>query len=225
MADFSSAVPAPNFDPLAKLYRWMEYASFGPMLECCRFLYLPECGNARRALVLGDGDGRFTTRLMASNPKITVDAVDASPAMLRELRQRVMRTVPEATSRLNTFHADARNFTFPCTDYDLIVTHFFVDCLTEGEVAALAARILPHLTQDARWLISEFAIPPQRSRKLASQLIVRLLYIAFRWMTHLTVQRIPDYARILYHSGFRIEKQHPFLGGLLQSELWGRESA
>ena len=48
--------------------------------------------------------------------------------------------------------------------YDLIVTHFFVDCLTQRELDALAIRIRPHLTPNALWLISDFCIPTGRLR-------------------------------------------------------------
>jgi SAM-dependent methyltransferase len=225
MTGSSPSTPAPNFDPLAKLYRWMEYASFGPMLEHCRFAFLPQCNNAKRALILGDGDGRFTARLLASNPDMHVDAVDASAAMLRELRRRVARSVPDSANRLRTFHADARSFIPPANDYDLIATHFFLDCLTEKEVASLVACILPHLTSQARWIISEFSVSARGGWKIPSRLMIRFLYLAFHWMTHLTVKRIPDYSCILEHFGFRLTSKNTFLGNLLTAELWGRKSA
>ncbi len=65
-----------NFDRIARPYRWLEYLSFGPMLERCRFYRIPQLTAARRALVLGDGDGRFLARLLTCNPEVQVDAVD-----------------------------------------------------------------------------------------------------------------------------------------------------
>ena len=79
---------APNFDSLAHTYRWLEYVSFGRILERCRFHYLARCSHARHALILGDGDGRFTARLLVANATVNVDAVDASAAMLAVLRRR-----------------------------------------------------------------------------------------------------------------------------------------
>src|ERR1019366_262867 len=149
----------PNFDRLARLYRWMEIASFGPWLWRCRCAFLGELGRCRRALVLGDGDGRFTALLRRANPDIQVDAVDASPAMLRAL---VRRAGPHA-ARVHAHVADARQWgprpPAQTQPYDLIVTHFFLDCLTTGEIASLAATVGPALTWDALWVVSEFAVP------------------------------------------------------------------
>ena len=215
---------APNFDPLARIYRWMEYLSFGPMLERCRFHFLSRCLKARQALVLGDGDGRFTARLLAANPLVQADAIDSSAAMLAQLRRRVFRDSPHVEARLHTIQADLRSFHPSQKKYDLLISHFFLDCLTEEEVAALAKRLLPHLTPDVIWLISEFSIPETGWQRAGSQLLVRFLYLAFSWMTGLRIHRLPDYAPVLRHHGFRRRQQHKFLHGLLVSEIWMRET-
>ena len=64
----------PDFNRIARPYRWLEYLSFGPLLERCRFHRLPQMVDAKRALVLGDGDGRFLARLLRKNPQIQADA-------------------------------------------------------------------------------------------------------------------------------------------------------
>jgi trans-aconitate methyltransferase len=211
---------APNFDPLAKLYRWMEYGSFGPLLERCRFRYRTECRSARSALVLGDGDGRCTAQLLAENPSLQVDAVDASAAMLAELARRARKSAAHPESRLNLHQADIRHFTPTDGPYDLVVSHFFLDCLTDTEVASLCTRVVPHLAPGARWLISEFAVPPQRVRGTLARALIRFLYFAFARMTHLTVQRLPDYARHLQDNGFSLDAQTHLAGGLLVAEVW-----
>ena len=57
-----------NFDRLARIYRWMELVTFGPLLGRCRYRFLEQLCNCRTALLLGDGDGRFAARLLAANP-------------------------------------------------------------------------------------------------------------------------------------------------------------
>ena len=213
----------PDFDPLAKIYRWMEYCSFGPILERCRFHFLPQCSGARKALILGDGDGRFTARLLASNHKVQVDAVDASAAMLTELRQRVQQAAPNAIKRLKTFHIDIRDFVPTGNDYDLVVSHFLLDCLTDTEVECLIERILPHLDPNAEWIISEFSISHRGWRRIYTGLVIHFLYFAFNKMTHLRVRHIPNYAQILCRFGFHRREQNHFLGGLLVAEVWKRE--
>ena len=120
----------PNFNRLARVYQGLEVVSFGPFLRLCRCAFLPALNSSRRALVLGDGDGRFTARLLRACPNLTIDAVDASSAMLQSLLRRAGPHAP----RLRTFLADIRRFQPPNPPYDLIVTHFFLDCLTTAEV-------------------------------------------------------------------------------------------
>ena len=213
----------PNFDSLARAYRWMEYFSFGRMLEHCRFHFLARCSAAHHALVLGDGDGRFTARLMASNPTVQVEAVDASPAMLAALRKRV-RSCGDAETRLQTLQADIRKFTPTAKDYDLIVCHFFLDCLTDGDARALVARISPRMTPDAIWLVSEFAVPEKGWRRLGARVVIRSLYTAFFVLTGLRVRRLPDYSRAFHDNGWHQVDKAPYLGGILIAEVWKRRS-
>ena len=79
---------APDFNRLARLYRWMEFFTFGPFLAMTRGTFVGRLADRRRALVLGDGDGRFTARLLRANTAVTVDAVDGSEAMLSALMRR-----------------------------------------------------------------------------------------------------------------------------------------
>ena len=213
------ALPAPCFDRIAPLYRPMEYLSFGPMLERCRFHHLPTLHDSRRALVLGDGDGRFLAKLLTTNPGLQVEAVEASPAMLHLLNRRIARL--GAPHRITAICADARSFLPTGTSYDLVATHFFLDCLTEPEADALIAQVRPRLAPGAQWLVSEFQIPEGgRLQKWLARGIVSALYAAFRLLTGLAARQLPPWAALLTRHGFRRKASHSWLGGLLVSQLW-----
>lgn len=208
--------PAPNFDRLARLYRWMEFFSFGPFLTRCRLAFLSELSLSRRALVLGDGDGRFTARLLRANLDIRVDAIDASPAMLRAL----LRAAGAHASRVETQVADIRDFVPQRDGYDLVATHFFLDCLTTAEIKALADRLRPVLTPTGLWLVSEFAVPSTLFGSIVARPLVAALYRAFGLLTGLTIRRLPDHRAALRSAGFRLVQTRALLLGLLSSELW-----
>ena len=135
----------PDFNRLARFYRWMELVSFGPWLWWCRCAFLGEISACRYAMILGDGDGRFTARLLEANPAVRIDAIDASPAMLKSLvrragqnRSRVRAQIADARCWLPKSQSD-QSLEYP--SYDLVVTHFFLDCLTTEEVMTLAAKL------------------------------------------------------------------------------------
>jgi SAM-dependent methyltransferase len=204
----------PNFNPIARPYRWLEYLTLGRALERCRLHFLSQLFNRKKALVIGDGDGRFLSALMSSNPHLHVDAVDTSATMLELLSKRCQANA----KRLETHHTSALTFA-PTGDYDLVVTHFFLDCLTQSDLEALIARITPALTPNALWLVSDFRIPPGRMR-LPAHILVRSLYLGFRMMTGLRTVRLPDHATPLARAGLTRIDHRDSLAGLLITELW-----
>jgi hypothetical protein len=207
---------APNFDRIARPYRWLEYVALGPLLEQTRNHHLPHLRQRSQALILGDGDGRFTARLLMSSPLVRVDAVDLSAAMLRLLHRRCAAHA----ERLRTHLADARSFDPPHKP-DLVVTHFFLDCLKQSEVDALVARLAPQLAPDALWLVSDFRIP-QGFFGWAARVYIRLLYFAFRVLTGLRTTRLPDHASALRNCGFKPVAVDRTMFGILTTELWQR---
>jgi ubiquinone/menaquinone biosynthesis C-methylase UbiE len=242
-----------GFDRLARPYRWMEYLSFGRALERCRFQFLPQLAHTQHALLLGDGDGRFAERLLramvdhkalpTTNDPTTsrtgpqclasetwvsestrVVAVDGSEAMLALLRSRCAF----ANSLLATYVADLSQglpHALRNEHFDLITTHFFLDCLTTGEVEHLVTAVRPCLTADARWVISEFAVPTRGAMRLPAWIVVRGLYLSFRLLTGLRAQQLPDYRSAMLAHGLVLQEQSVMLGGLLTAELWRCGSA
>jgi SAM-dependent methyltransferase len=193
-----------NCDPLARWYRWLEYAAFGGALRRRREAFLFELGNPQKVLVLGDGDGRFLQLFAALYPQSQVDAVDSSARMVELARARV----PSATFHL----ADAREFAFD-KEYDLAVAHFFFDCFDDGELKAILSRIHAHT-----WLVSEF-----RNTRWSWPLL-RGLYFFFRLTTGLRITSLPDYRQLLSALGYSLQKEQSALGGSVVSELWAKHS-
>jgi SAM-dependent methyltransferase len=220
--ELPTAEPAPNFDRLAGVYRWMEALSFGPWLWRCRCAFLGEMKGRKRALVLGDGDGRFTARLLRENPVVEIDAVDISRAMLEGLVRRAGVSGPRVRAQVADLRSWSPELSARCDgrDYDLVVTHFFLDCLTTAEVESLAARVRPLLADGAVWVVSEFAVPAGWFGRLVARPVVGFLYRTFGWMTGLRVRELPDHASALERSGFRLLRRTRWLRGLLVSECW-----
>ena len=207
----------PNFDRLARVYQTLEYLTFGPLLDRTRTHFLPELRDARRALVFGDGDGRFLACLLAQNPALEADAVDLSPCMLAQLEHRSA----SSADRLHLHCADALEFV-PRFVPDLVVTHFFLDCLTSAQVARLARQITERMSPGALWLVSEFRVPPRGAARLLARMLIRSLYLAFRILTGLRVARLPDYTVVLTSSGLTRFAYRDRLFGILRTELWSR---
>lgn len=214
--------PPANFDRVARLYRWAEYLALGPLLQRTRTHFLPQLPACANALILGDGDGRFLAQLLARQPHLHALAVDTSATMLHLLRR---RCTPFA-SRLQTLQASALDLDLDAISYpngadpDLIVTHFFLDCLTQPEVDALTLRLATGLRPGALWLLSDFGPPHPRILQPLATFYIRTLYLAFRILTGLRVNRLPKPQSALQAASFKRIARHDRLHGLLYTELW-----
>ena len=215
-------LPPPNFDRVARIYRWAEYLALGPLLVRTRNHFLPQLTHCRHTLALGDGDGRFLARLLQQNPDLHALAVDTSATMLHLLRERCLRPQSNATTRLQTLQASALQ-AIPATDTDLIVTHFVLDCFHQPEVVALATRLAAHVAPGTLWLLSDFALPSARLLRPLAALYIRALYLAFRVLTGLRTTHLPDPQAALTQAGFQRILRHERLCGLLYTELWQRQ--
>jgi hypothetical protein len=136
--------------------------------------------------------------------------------MLAQLRRNAGRD----SARIATHCVDARTWIPAPVRYDLIVTHFFLDCLTTADVATLASRLRPLVAPEGHWLISEFAVPQGWFGRLVAQSLVSLLYAAFRLLTSLEVRQLPAYRKALSDAGFTLVHEKKSLCGLLTSEVW-----
>ena len=215
--------PGPPFDRIAGVYRPLEYLSFGHALERTRECYLPALGSARHALVLGDGDGRFLAKLLLRNRELRALSIDSSERMLALQAARCSY----ARERLVIWRGDLRIVAPPAPastgqedSFDLVVTHFVLDCLSEAEVETLVRSVCPHLSRPAWWVVSEFRVPDRGMLRILGRVLIRSLYCAFRLLTGLRVRRMPDYAAALRRAGFYLEAQQLQLRGLLAGELW-----
>ena len=209
---------APNFDRVARPYRLLEYLTLGPALTRIRTTYLPALTHSRNALILGDGDGRFLAALLHRNPHVRATAVDSSRAMLHLLTRRCAFAAP----RLTAIHADALTIlSAPSSPrFDLVTTHFFLDCFSDPDLARLIPTVRDQLVPGALWVVSDFRVPPSGPLRLPARLLVRSLYRAFRLLTGLQPTHLPEHASALHRAGLVPLRTRHRLGGLLTAELW-----
>jgi SAM-dependent methyltransferase len=214
----AAAVPM-KVGRLSRWYRWIEYAAFGLALERQRFAFLPRLASARCILILGEGDGRSLSRLLALAPLAVFDVVEISPEMIALARQRTGNS-----ARVTFFWQDARTVNWPPVQYDGIVTHFFLDCFAEGDVRQLIRRLKKTLTPDGIWLMSEFAIPDKGWRRLHAWIWIAIMYRFFGVTTGLTARALPPIERLMREAGMARSDQEKARAGLMVSEVWRRAS-
>ena len=205
-----------NCDRIAHAYSALEYAAFGRGLERHRFRYLSELKGCEQALLLGDGDGRFCSRLLQANRCVRVDVFEASSKMVSLSRKRIRQ------GDLHRVHFEQSNVlhaTFAGA-YDLIVTNFFLDCFSTAEATRIVASVRGACRPGAYWVVSEFAQPEGGWAGFHARLWLGAMYAFFGIATGLTTRRLPEYRAAMVANAFALESRICSRAGLICSELW-----
>jgi ubiquinone/menaquinone biosynthesis C-methylase UbiE len=213
-----------NCDRLASSYRWIEYLRYGRALERCRTTMLAEIADARNALVIGDGDGRFSTAFLLHNKSVEIDSIDLSGKMIELARRRISRSAPENMRRIQLQQDDIRTAAPGGSSYDVIATHFFFDVFSTAELKGIIDRVSRWTAPHAFWVVSEFDLPPPGWHRAKARFWLRVMYAFFRLAANLRNQRLPAWRSLLCEAGFVPRKQVRYDNGFIVAELWQRES-
>ena len=206
-----------SFDWLAPHYRWMEAVLAGRKMQRCRVAWLNEVGACRNVLVVGEGPGRFLEVAVAQMPDASFVCVDASGAMLERARVAV-----QGNSRVTFVHASLPEWEPPPAAFDLIVTHFFLDCFPEPLLQQVVARLAVAAMPEARWLLADFQIPERGLARLRARVLLALAYRFFRIATALPARRLVAPDEAIRGNGFSLRRRMTANRGLLHSDLWER---
>lgn len=212
-----------SFDRLAPHYRRLERLLAGDRLQRCRLAHLEAIRDARQILLLGEGPGRFLAELRRRAPAARVTCLDSSPRMLACAAGQLPPTGPDSGA-VTFLQADALSWSPPEQTFDLVVTHFFLDCFRESQLADLVPRLARGLGPGGRWLVSEFRLPSGALRRLQARVQLWLAYRFFRMVARLPANALPDPDSLLIAAGFRLTAHCEFDHGFLRSDLWERVS-
>ena len=208
-----------SFDLVAPHYRWLETIAFGNALQRARTHWIDTIARPKRTLILGEGDGRFLCELVRAYPKIEVDCIDASEAMLHLARARLRRMHPESFSRVHFFREDILKWS-PRKSYDLLVTHFFLDCFPGRELQAIIAKLASAAEPGAVWLIADFTIPRKRFARAHARVWMRMMYTFFRATAGITANELVDPIPYLDGYGFTRASESLSRGRMLRSDVY-----
>ena len=164
-----------NFDRVARSYRVLETIAFGNALQRARVQWLNKLPKCRRALVVGEGNGRFLVKLLRMQPDLQVECVDASRRMLKLARRRVEREIPNALPRVQFRHDNIQASQIDLSGCDLIVTHFVLDCFDEDGLRHVVPKLAASAAPNAIWLFSDFCVPPETFQRFKAKLWLKAM--------------------------------------------------
>lgn len=208
-----------SFDVLAPHYRWMEWVSAGELLQRCRTAHLARVPAAQTILILGEGNGRFLLECRRQFPRAAITVVDASARMLELARKRLGRHGVK-NDRIDFIRADALAWKPPDQAFDLIVTHFFLDCFRPDQLEELVSKLAHAAAPKAHWLLADFQAAPAGWRRQRSRAILWLMYRFFIAATRLPARSLTPPDELLEKNGFNLGAREIYDWELLHSDCW-----
>ena len=212
-----------SFDVLAPHYRWIEFVLAGDKLHHGRTAFLGRVAEAKKVLILGEGNGRFLLECRRKLPDAKITVVDASARMLSLAHRRLIGQRINC-ERIEFIHADALTWMPPEGDYDLIVTHFFLDCFRRDQLRPLIAKLAHAAAPRADWLLADFQTAESGLCRHRSRLILWGMYRFFRVVTRLPASELISPDGFLQQHGFRLRECEAYDWGLLRSDWWQRRN-
>jgi hypothetical protein len=126
---------------------------------------------------------------------------------------------PESFSRVHFVHENILKWT-PRKSYDLLVTHFFLDCFPGRELQAIIAKLASAAEPGAVWLIADFTIPRKRFARAHARLWLRMMYAFFRATAGIAAKELVDPIPYLDGYGFTRASENLSRGSMLRSDVY-----
>lgn len=209
-----------DFDGLAADYDLLEFFLAGQSLQTCRTAFLDRLPPFRHALLVGEGHGRFLEVLRQTHPRGIVTYLDASDGMQTAAVARLRRKGIDLAD-IHFLRRDLQKEPLPEHAYDLIATHFFLDCFPADMLDDVVARLARAARPGASWLVSDFQAPVRPGlARLRAQVALWLMYRFFRLVTRLPARRLAVPGPVLQKYGFIRRGHVEFNRGLLYAEWW-----
>lgn len=208
-----------NFERLAPHYAWMESVLAGGLMQRCRTEHLARTKHCRCALLVGEGTGRFLVALLRFNPRIKITCVEHSEKMMQQARQRLTRARLDR-SQVQFIHMDVLNWVPLAMKFDLVVTHFFLDCFRADQLEKLVPLLAGSTTTEALWLLADFRVPENGWRRVRARLILALLYTFFKFSSSLPASRLTPPDDFMRAVRFTLFERRYASFGLVHSDVW-----
>ncbi|MFT3867807.1 MAG: class I SAM-dependent methyltransferase [Nibricoccus sp.] len=209
-----------NFDRLAPHYDWLEAVTAGARLQRARTQWLEALAGCRNILSVGEGHGRFAAACTRRFPGAQLTCVERSRGMLTQAQIKI----DSGSFKIDWVLADVLSWQ-ALRKYDAVVTCFFLDCFPADVLPRVIAKLANCATDDAIWLVTDFAIPSQGLARQRAHFVHWLMYRFFRVAVGLPANRLVVPDELLAAEGFHVEARHDAEWGLLRSDLWRRNPA
>lgn len=181
----------PDYNKISHHYDRLAKLVFGNKQELAKKANIELTRHAQKILIVGGGTGRILEYIADVNNKTTVDFVELSNRMVGYANKRKIQGL-----NVSFFPMDIEEFNG--SGYDIIITNFFFDQLTEERSFRILKQLKGKLSHNGLVLFSDFLNPADAKNKA----IHAIMKMYFRLTINLRVNRYPDYEKVFQLADF-----------------------
>ncbi|MEQ1586808.1 MAG: class I SAM-dependent methyltransferase [Cyclobacteriaceae bacterium] len=197
---------AAGFDRLAPVYDALARIVIGNGIRKSQLHFLNHLTAKNKLLILGGGTGWILPFILKTNPALQIDYIDVSPKMIALAKGRVK------DSRVRFIVGTEENI--PDTDYDCVITNFYLDLFDDAKLESVVLRIKNSLQPGACWIATDFI-----SEKFWHKSLLTVTYQFFRVTTGLQTLKLPFWEQELHKAGGTQLETKDYSGGFIKSTV------
>ena len=162
---------------------------------------------------MGGGTGWILDEIIARQPEVHIDYVEASEKMITLSAMR-----PIDYSCINLIHGDESQIP-QNQPYDIVITNFFLDVFEEQRLIAVLRILNSVLSPNGVLICSDF----QKSEKFHQRVLLKAMHLFFRLSSNMDSKNLKDLHKHIQHNGFKLKQQAMGYDGLLFSNVYTKD--
>lgn len=197
-----------RFDKIAPFYDGMTKLIFGGSILKAQRIHLRIIPREASILVLGGGSGNWLVDFLKEKPTCKIWYVEASLVMLEKATQKL-----NFSNNIQFIHGT--HLDIPKTEFDVVITHFFVDMFREDQIMELAQQMSAKLKINGVWLVADFV-----NKNYWHRFLLWLMYRFFKIIDAIDVKSLPDWDQAIRSKHFTVGECNSFYGQFIQSSVY-----
>ena len=211
-----------NFNFIAPVYDQLASWVFGQSIKQAQLDTLTWIPLNATVLIIGGGTGWYLKALLEQHKVKKVVYIEASEKMLALTRKKIASLLPELTTSEIEFRLGTEDTLYPAEQFDIVVTHFFLDVFEPVQLKKIAYQLKNVLYPSGLWLIADFRLAEQNIgiRYLWKKLLVKSMLLFFRITSRITARQLPDFAALFTAMNMKLVNEHSYYKGLIVSAVY-----
>lgn len=203
---------ANNFNFIAPLYDRLAGLVFGGSLRQAQSVYLSQIDTRAKVLILGGGTGWLLEILLAQQPGVEVDYIEASEEMLKSAMKR-MADQP-GVNFIHGTEVDVASDGYGC-----IVTPFLLDVFEASRLNEVISGLKNALSPEGMWICTDF----RNTGIWWHRWLLWLMHRFFKLVSSLESSRLNDIDAALRSAGLEKQSEALFKRGLIFSAVYRKK--